>query len=180
LGTPLSLRFGRRKVGRVRRGAPARAHAPSGADGLDWAVALLAALSVPPPVRNGSITFHADGAEARRAMLALIDNARQRVDVGTFVLADDEVGGAVRDALMRSARRGVQTRLLLDAIGGLRTPRRLIRELRRGGVAVRRIMPVIRNPVRGRTNRRNHRKLVAGDSGRPWRGRRNRDAGCRL
>jgi len=172
-GIPLFLMFGTRKLARARRVAPVRAPVPADAEGPDWALALFAALDVPPPVRNRSIGFHADGAEARRALLALIDGARQRVDVSTFVLADDEVGGAVCDALVRSARRGVQTRLLLDAIGGLRTPRRLVSALRRGGVQVRRFMPVLRNPVRGRTNLRNHRKLVAVDGESLWSGGRN-------
>ncbi|RPH59417.1 MAG: cardiolipin synthase [Burkholderiales bacterium] len=172
-GIPLFLMFGTRKLARARRATRARAQGPLEADGPDWALELLAALHVPPPVRNRSVAFHADGEEARQALLALIDNARHSVDLSTFVLADDDIGVAVCDSLVRSARRGVQTRLLLDAIGGLRTSRRLVRELRRGGVAVRRFMPVLRNPVRGRTNLRNHRKLAAADGEWLWSGGRN-------
>ena len=173
LGIPLFLMFGTRKLARARRRAPARAPAPGEAAGPDWALKLLAALNVPPPARSRSIEFDADGDAAQRALLALIDGARRRIDLSTFVLGDDAIGTSASAALVRSVQRGVQVRLLLDAIGGLRTSRRLVRELRAGGVEVRWFMPVVRNPVRGRTNLRNHRKLAAADGEALWSGGRN-------
>ncbi len=171
LAIPLFLAFGTRKLVRARPGTGSRVAAGEG--GPAWALGLLAALEVEPPVRNRAIAFHADGAEARAALLALLDEARASVDLATFVLADDDTGRAVGAALVRAARRGVRARLLLDGIGGLRTSRRLVRELRQGGVTVRRFMPVLRNPVRGRTNLRNHRKLAVADGERLWSGGRN-------
>ena len=176
LGIPLFLAFGTRKLSRALRRAPVRvpaAGAARAADGPDWALTLLAALGVPPPVRNASIVFCGDGETALRDLIALLDAAVDRVDLCTFVLADDAVGTRVSAALARAAGRGVQVRVLLDAIGGLRTSRRLVRVLRAGGVQVRWFMPVVRNPVRGRTNLRNHRKLAAADGERVWSGGRN-------
>ncbi len=173
LGIPLFLAFGTRKLARARRRALARVPAPRGVDGPDWALTLLAALGVPQPMRNASVDFHGDGEAALRELLALIDGARDYVDLCTFVLADDLVGDAVSAALARAGGRGVQVRVLLDAIGGLRTPRRLARQLRAGGVQLRWFMPVLRNPVRGRTNLRNHRKLAAIDGCCVWSGGRN-------
>ena len=135
LGIPLFLAFGTRKLARARRRALARVPAPRGVDGPDWALTLLAALGVPQPMRNASVDFHGDGEAALRELLALIDGARDYVDLCTFVLADDLVGDAVSAALARAAGRGVQVRVLLDAIGGLRTPRRLARQLRAGALA---------------------------------------------
>ena len=173
LGIPLFLMFGTRKLAKARRPASAGPSQAVGTEGPEWALELLAALNVPAPVRNPAIGFHAEGDAALRALLALIDGARRRIDLSAFVLTEDEVGGAVAAALVRSAGRGVQVRLLLDAIGGLRTSRRLVRALRDGGVAVRRFMPVLRNPVRGRTNLRNHRKLAVVDGQALWSGGRN-------
>lgn len=173
VGTPLFLIFGTRKLARARRRFVVRAPAAVGTEGPEWALTLLAALGVPPPVRNVAIVFQGDGAGALHELVALIDGARERVDLSTFVMADDAVGAAVSGALVRAAARGVQARVLLDAIWGLRTSRRLARELRAGGVRVRWFMPVVRNPVRGRTNLRNHRKLVAVDGESVWSGGRN-------
>lgn len=173
LGLPLFLAFGTRKLVRAGRGTSAAASAPAPVDGPDWALTLLAALGVPPPVRNRAVAFQSDGEAALRELVALIDGARDRVDLSTFVLADDAAGGAVADALLRAAARGLPVRVLIDGIGGLRTSRRMVRALCAGGVQVRRFMPVLRNPVRGRTNLRNHRKLVVVDGAAVWSGGRN-------
>jgi cardiolipin synthase len=173
LGVPLFLLFGTRKLSKARHPAAAGPSKAVRADGPPWALELLAALNVPAPVRNEAIHFHADGDAALRALIGLIDGARGRIDLSAFVLIDDRVGAAVAAALVRCARRGVRARLLLDAIGGLRTSRRLVRELRGGGVTVRRFMPVLGNQVRGRSNLRNHRKLVVVDGESLWSGGRN-------
>ncbi|MGB7184925.1 MAG: phospholipase D-like domain-containing protein [Burkholderiaceae bacterium] len=74
---------------------------------------------------------------------------------------------------MDAAARGVRVRLLIDSVGSLATPQRIIKQLRRGGVDVRRFMPLLLNPVRGRTNLRNHRKLAIADQQCLWSGGRN-------
>lgn len=172
-GVPLFLVFGTRKLARARRAAPVDPRRDRGVSAPQWALGLLAALDVPPPAHSRSIAFHADGAASLRALLESIDTARERVDLCTFVLAADEVGLPVAEALERSARRGVKVRVLVDAIGGWRASRRLVRAMRRGGVAVRWFMPVMRNPMRGRSNLRNHRKLAIVDGERLWSGGRN-------
>ncbi|HEY0879586.1 MAG TPA: phospholipase D-like domain-containing protein [Zeimonas sp.] len=172
LGLPLFLVFGTRKLVRPPRRF-ARAASPSLPEGPRWALQLLAALDVPQPVCNRSIEFHEDGAESLGALLALVERARERVDVCTYVIGDDEVGAAVLDALVRSAQRGVRVRLLVDAIGGLRGARRTVATVHGSGVELRWFMPVLRNPVRGRTNLRDHRKLVVVDGCAAWSGGRN-------
>lgn len=172
LGVPLFLVFGTRKLVRPPRRF-VRAAPGGGIEGPSWALQLLAALDVPPPVRNRSIEFHDTGAASLHALLALLEGARRRIDACTYVLGDDEVGAAVADALARCAQRGVRVRLLVDGIGGLRSSRRAIAQLRGSGVRVRWFMPVLRNPVRGRTNLRDHRKLVAVDGDATWSGGRN-------
>ncbi len=172
LGAPLFLMFGTRKLVRAPRVFRSTDPVTAG-PGPAWAVQLLAALDVAPPACNRLVEFHDVGDASRNALLALIENARERIDVCTYVMGDDALGASVAEALGRSARRGVQVRLLVDAIGGLLRSRRLVREMRRDGVTVRRFMPVLRNPVRGRTNLRNHRKLVAVDGEALWSGGRN-------
>lgn len=172
LGLPLFLVFGTRKLVRPARRVSRTDRAPS-CEGPGWALQLLAALDVPQPVRNRSIEFHEDGAESLRALLEIVGQARERVDVCTYVIGDDAVGEAVLAALVQSAQRGVHVRVLLDAIGGLRGARRAVAMLHATGVELRWFMPVLRNPVRGRTNLRDHRKLVVADGCAMWSGGRN-------
>ena len=172
LGLPLFLAFGTRKLVRPPRRF-ARPPAHSIREGSPWALQLLAALDVPPPVRNRSIELHDDGAVSLNALLELVEQARERIDVCTYVIGDDDVGTAVLAALARRAQAGVRVRLLIDAIGGLRGARHTVRTLHGSGVEVRWFMPVVRNPVRGATNLRNHRKLVVVDGESMWSGGRN-------
>jgi len=172
LGVPLFLVFGTRKLVRPARRF-ARATRPLPTEGPRWALQLLAALDVVPPVRNRSIEFHANGAESLRALLAIVGQARERVDACTYAVGDDAVGAAVLSALVQSAQRGVRVRLLVDAIGGLRGARRIVTTLHGTGVQLRWFMPVLRNPARGRTNLRDHRKLVVADGSAVWSGGRN-------
>lgn len=141
--------------------------------GPRWAGPVLASMGLAPAVRNARIAFHAEGPEALQALLDVIASARHHLDVCTFVFGHDEVGVRVAQALAQAAQRGVATRLLIDAVGCLQTPRGMLRELVASGVKVRRFMPLLHNPMRGRTNLRNHRKMVVADSALLWSGGRN-------
>jgi cardiolipin synthase len=89
------------------------------------------------------------------------------------VLGDDEVGAAVAAALAQQARAGVRVRLLVDAIGNLKSAHRHDALLKSAGVQTRLFVPALGFPGRGRTNLRNHRKLVVADGTRLWAGGRN-------
>ena len=172
LTLPLFLLFGVRKFAR-----PARRHhwqaPPTAGEGPAWAAQLLAGMEVAPAVRNQHVEWHADGRQALASLLDTIASAQRQLDVCTYVFAHDETGRQVARALLAAAQRGVAVRLLVDAVGSLRTPRGMFRELARQGVQVRRFMPVLGNPLRGHTNLRNHRKLVVADGQRLWSGGRN-------
>lgn len=187
IGLPLFLLFGTRKF--VRPGLLMRATnagPPDVQDGAGgtfvrddgsvaplWATQLLASFAVPPPSVGPSVSFHDDGPRSWKALSELISGATRSIDLCTYVLGNDEIGEAVMDRLAQAARRGVRVRLLLDAVGCLRTSRARLRTLREAGVAVRWFMPLLHNPLRGRINLRNHRKLSIADGTRLWSGGRN-------
>ena len=178
LGLPAFLIFGSRKV--VRPGAPVHpappsrwddpAHAPA------WATRLLAALNVAGPVPAQAVAFQADGAQSLEALCALIDSARHTLDICTYILGRGAVGRAIAQKLAERARAGVRVRLLIDAIGSLRTLRAHNDLLLPAGVRRRVFMPLLLNPRRGHTNLRNHRKLAIADGARVWSGGRNLSA----
>ncbi len=192
VGLPLFLFFGTRKYARPRMrlaaatGTPTRelnaAPASGGEPGVEagpavagpaWATQLLVAFEMPPPTAGNRVAFQEDGQASWRALLALFRDAERTLDVCTFLLGDDETGATVVRELERTAARGVRVRLLLDAFGSFRTSRSGLRTLRRAGVTVQWFMPLLHNPLRGRTNLRNHRKLVVADGARVWSGGRN-------
>jgi cardiolipin synthase len=91
-----------------------------------------------------------------------IAEARRFVHFENYILRDDRVGRAFRDALVAKAREGIPVRLLYDWIGCWATPRRYWVPLREAGVQVRAFnAPRLRDPWG--VLQRDHRKLVCVD-----------------
>jgi cardiolipin synthase len=108
------------------------------------------------PLFNGEETFP--------AMIEAIDRAERYVYLCTYIFDTDAAGLAVIDALTRAAERGVDVRVLVDAVGERYARPRASRVLRRrGGIKVARFLPLALS-LRGlRVNLRNHRKLLVCD-----------------
>jgi cardiolipin synthase len=90
-----------------------------------------------------------------------IDHARHHVHLLYYIFRDDRIGKRVAGALARAERRGVQCRVLVDAVGSRRFVRRMGRWMKQHGVQMHAMLPV--NPVRrvlARVDLRNHRKLA--------------------
>lgn len=166
---PLFLLFGRRKLrplGRPRlrgSGVPRFTH---------WAADLLHAFDLAPPSANRT-RLHADGHAARTALWELIDSARHRLDICTFIIGSDAFGDAVVDRLVARAQAGVRVRVLLDGFGALQLPRRHFDRLRAAGGEVAVFRPLLSLRNNGPRNLRNHRKLAIADDHHLWSGGRN-------
>jgi cardiolipin synthase len=104
-----------------------------------------------------------DGAEAFPAMLDAIRSAQHHVRLETYMLFDDAVGRVFARALIEAARRGVEVRVLYDALGSFGLSRRFVSELRENGVAIRKFRPFGYGPLR-RLVHRDHRKILVVDS----------------
>ncbi|MES1176358.1 MAG: phospholipase D-like domain-containing protein [Myxococcales bacterium] len=107
-----------------------------------------------------------DGVRAFECFLAQIESARHSIRIVTFVLADDEAGRPVVQALIERARAGLEVRLLIDDLLRFHAPRGLLRELVAAGARVERFMPLLHVPFRGHGNLRNHRKIALFDGER--------------
>lgn len=67
------------------------------------------------------LEFIPGGPERLEALLRLIDGARHRLRIIVYMFEADHAGTAVRDALTRAARRGVDVALILDSFGSADT-----------------------------------------------------------
>ena len=170
---PAFLTFGSRKLHR-RQAGPAK---PVTCSTAAWAVETILALGQPAPASYTDLDVHPGGASARDALLATLDAARQSIDVCTFMLGRDGLGEAVVDRLCDKARSGVRVRLLLDGLGSLVGGHPQLRRLAAAGGAYTFFVPPLRSPLKGRSNLREHRKMVVSDvaseSRRLWCGGRN-------
>ncbi len=134
---------------------------------------LLHTLEVPPSRYAADIRFHTDAEDAYRTLTGMLEAARDSIDISIFILAADKVGTGILDLLARKAEAGVRVRLLLDGVGSFPLKRRSLKALLGAGAEVTKFVPVLHVPLRGRTNLRNHRKLVIVDQERVWTGGRN-------
>lgn len=178
LGVPLYLLFGTRKLPKAARRAAAAVPEELPPEVIPaWVQRLTAAMSLPPARGYVRLGIHVDGRDAREALFAVVDSAQVRLEVCTFILGRDGFGDEFLERLCRRARAGVQVRLLIDGMGTWMGGRKHFDAARAAGVHVMQFVPPLRSPLRwplrGRTNLRNHRKMVVADGRRLWSGGRN-------
>lgn len=104
-----------------------------------------------------------------------IDAATKRCHLHFYIYLADGSGAAVGEALTRAAERGVECRLLVDAVGSrafLKSPLR--REMEQRGVQVVEALPAsILRMAFARVDLRNHRKIVVIDDAIAYTGSQN-------
>ena len=116
-----------------------------------------------PPTRDNRITIIDEGVTAYTRLVDLLENAKESIEIATFILGHDEVGRALVDLLAQKARQGVEVRLLLDALGCLRTKGRFVLPLKEAGGQVGVFLPLLPLRRRWSANLRNHRKIAIVD-----------------
>ncbi len=172
---PAFLTFGSRKLSRPAQRALARVDKTRRVHG--WAEETIAALGQPPPGACHGLTVHRDGEEARKSLFATLSSAKHSIALCTYILGRDPLGDGVIDCLCKKARDGVRVRVLLDGLGSLMAGRPDLQRLVAAGGEFALFVPPLRSPLPGRTNMRDHRKLLIVDfpegEARLWSGGRN-------
>lgn len=175
LALPVFLIFGSRKLARPR--PPAQIDLSRARSTQAWAIETIVALGQPAPALYGDLHVHLDGLQARDALLETIDAAESSIDLCTFIIGRDDLGEAVIEGLCRRAAQGVRVRLLLDGLGSLMVHQPDLKRLVAAGGECAQFVPPLHSPLKGRTNLRDHRKLLIADAdlatGRLWCGGRN-------
>jgi cardiolipin synthase len=176
IGVPLYLFLGGRKVRRAtakKQPLDFTCVTLSPSDGTEPIRRLLEAYAIPAPCASNHLEVLNSGEQAYERLLQLIDQARTSIYIAIYVFDTDPVAQTIRDHLTRKAREGVQVRVLLDGVGSLHTHRRFFSTLLQAQAQVAYFMPLLHRPFRGRTNLRNHRKIVLVDDTAVWTGGRN-------
>lgn len=173
IGIPLYLIFGVRKLN-SRIKLKSKMNLPDTIDTHHHPInSLLVSLGIPSSNGDNLVSFHKDGETAYHDLLSLLDCAKQTIDISMFMLKNDYVGRAILFHLENKAAQGVRVRLLLDGVGSFFLPKKRLQTLIKNGGRVAWFIPVLHHPLRGRTNLRNHRKIVIADHDKVWTGGRN-------
>jgi cardiolipin synthase len=96
------------------------------------------------------------------ALLESIAKAEKTIHFETYVWWTGGICGEVAGALAKRAREGVEVRLMVDAMGGMKMKRRLRELMEKAGVKLVRYHPIRPRDI-GQLNKRTHRKLAIFD-----------------
>lgn len=115
------------------------------------------------PVAGNRIERLDGGDTAYAQMIAAINDARRHVALSSYIFDNDPAGRAVVDALIAARARGVEVRVLVDAVGARYSRPSIIGPLTEGGVPVELFLGNIIGFRLPYANLRNHRKIMVAD-----------------
>jgi cardiolipin synthase len=118
------------------------------------------------PLTNGNkVTLLIDGPATYAAMFKAMENARDHINLETFIIEDDETGRRFSDLLLKKQAEGVQVNLIYDSRGSFSTPAPFFQRLRDAGIQVVAFNPI--NPLKARKSwslaHPDHRKILIVD-----------------
>ena len=119
-----------------------------------------------PLVLGNKLTLLQNGPATYRAMFAAIREAKDHINLETYIFDDDEAGKQFSDLLLERQAAGVQVNVIYDGVGAIMTPKSFFDRLRDGGIQVLEFNPV--NPLTGNKkawllNNRDHRRQLVID-----------------
>ena len=134
-------------------------------DILDKQMALEQAISDSPLVLGNKVSLLQDGAATYAAMFGAIRQAKNHINLETYIIEADATGDEFSDLLLQAQARGVQVNLIYDSVGAINTPKAFFERLSKAGVAVLEFNPI--NPLTAKgpwqIYNRDHRKLLIVD-----------------
>jgi cardiolipin synthase len=115
-------------------------------DILERYTAVVESVTESPLTKGNKVTLLANGQAAYAAMFKAIQNAKDHINLETFIIEDDEVGRKFADLLLQKQAEGVQVNLIYDSIGSYSTPTAFFQRLRDAGIQVVEFNPI--NPFK--------------------------------
>lgn len=132
---------------------------------FDRHLALEEAIVGSPLVVGNKVVLLQDGPETYQAMFTAISNAKDHINMETYIIEDDEVGQRFAAALIEKQSQGIQVNFIYDSVGALQVPQEFFKRLTDNGIKVLEFNPI--NPMTAKKgwniNQRDHRKLLIVD-----------------
>ena len=134
-------------------------------DILERYTAVVESVTESPLTKGNRVTLLIDGPATYAAMFEAIRNAKDHINLETFILEDDEIGKKFTDLLLRKQAEGVQVNIIYDSMGSFTTSETFFKRLRDGGIHVVEFNPV--SPLKGHLKwlmiNPDHRKILIVD-----------------
>ena len=127
--------------------------------------AVIESVSGSPLTSGNKVTLLIDGAATYAAMFKAMENARDHINLETYIMEDDETGRRFSDLLLKKQAEGVQVNIIYDSRGSFSTPAPFFQRMRDAGIQVVAFNPI--NPLKARKSWRlahpDHRKILIVD-----------------
>ena len=134
-------------------------------DILERHTAVVESITESPLTKGNKVTLLSDGQATYAAMFKAIENARNHINLESYIIEDDETGRTFADLLLHKQTAGVQVHIIYDSLGSMNTPDTFFQRLRDGGIQVVGFNPI--NPFNSGENwaltHRDHRKILIVD-----------------
>ncbi len=162
---PQRIKRHRLRRSRARNSLPALAKATSDLEAMELARLGHATTGLPPSTAS-DVRLLVDGSGKYPALLADVAQAKHHIHLEYYIYCPDQIGTALRDALVERARAGVKVRVLLDAMGSGKVTREFMQPLIDAGGEFAWFHPMHLGRIWRRPwlNLRSHRKIVVIDN----------------
>jgi cardiolipin synthase len=118
-----------------------------------------------PLIAGNKVTLLHDGPQTMAAMIAAIGDAKDHINLETYIFDQDELGIRFADLLIARQRAGVTVNVIYDSIGTMGTPQAFFDKMRDAGIRLVAFNPI--NPLKligpWEPNNRDHRKILIVD-----------------
>ena len=118
-----------------------------------------------PLIAGNAVSLLYDGPQTMGAMIAAITNAKDNINLETYIFDQDELGLRFADLLIAKQQAGVDVNILYDSVGTIGTPNAFFDRMKAAGIRLVAFNPV--NPFKRfgnwDLNNRDHRKILVVD-----------------
>lgn len=118
-----------------------------------------------PLIAGNKVTLLFDGPDTISAMMAAVAEARDTVNLETYIFDQDPLGLKFAELLIARQKAGVQVSIIYDCVGTLGTPQAFFDRMQEAGIRLLPFQPVnpLHRPWRWKINNRDHRKILVVD-----------------
>jgi len=131
-------------------------------DVLQHHIVVEESVSERPLTKGNKVTLLSDGQATYSAMFKAIENARDHINLESYIIEDDETGRKFADLLLKKQAEGVQVNLIYDSVGSRNTPASFFQRLRDSRIQVVEFNPInpLETPEKWGLTHRDHRKIL--------------------
>jgi cardiolipin synthase len=134
-------------------------------DILEHHIGVVESVTESPLTKGNKVTLLVDGPATYAAMFEAMQQAREHINLETFILEGDEIGHKFTELLVQKQAEGVQVNIIYDSVGSIKTPESFFKRLRDGGIQVVEFNPLHPLQDKGRWSliHPDHRKILVVD-----------------